>query len=158
MAGYSQGKFEPTNPQKYVGKRPIIYRSSWELKFMTNLDQHPSVTKWASESIQIPYINPMRPDRVSHYVPDFMIQYIDSSGKQYVELLEIKPASQTTLESAGRSASNQMAVAVNTAKWAAAQEWCAQQGIRFRVLNEQDLYHTKKARNPKKRVTKKRRK
>lgn len=158
MAKYTQGRFEPLNPEKYVGAGLPMYRSSWELKFMTNLDQHPSILKWASESIRIPYISPLTPDRVSHYVPDFMIQYIDSAGKQYVELIEIKPASQTTLEGAGRSASNQLAVAVNTAKWEQAQAWCASQGIRFRVLNESDLYHTNKARNSKKRITAKRRK
>ena len=158
MAKYAQGRFQPLNPQKYAGKLPITYRSSWELKFMTNLDEHPSILKWASESIRIPYINPMNPDRVSEYVPDFMIQYIDANGRQFVELIEIKPASQTTLEGAGRSAGNQLAVAVNTAKWEAASAWCAQKGIRFRVLNESDIYHTNKARNSKKRIGKKRKK
>lgn len=155
---FVQGVYTPVNPEKYVGAVRPRYRSSWELKFMTNLDEHPSILKWASESIRIPYINPLKADRISEYVPDFMIQYVDAAGKQYVELIEIKPSSQTTLEGAGRSASNQLAVAVNAAKWEQAQAWCAQKGIRFRVLNEQDIYHTNKPRNSKKRINKKRKK
>jgi hypothetical protein len=30
-------------------------------------------------------------------------------------------------------------VAINYAKWAAAQKWCKQQGLTFRVITEDDL-------------------
>ena len=32
MSKFYQGFFEPKNPQKYLGTKRIIYRSSWEKK------------------------------------------------------------------------------------------------------------------------------
>jgi hypothetical protein len=40
-------------------------------------------------------------------------------------------------------------------KWTAAQEWCQRKGIRFRVLNEDQIFQTNKKRTPKSRVAKK---
>ena len=50
----------------------------------------------------------------------------------------------------------QLAVAVNAAKWTAAQEWCSRKGIRFKVINEDQIFQTNKKRNSKKRISKKR--
>ena len=58
-----------------------------------------------------------------------------------VELIEIKPASQQILERVGKNKYNQAQFIKNQAKWASANAWCKQQGIRFRVLNENDLFH-----------------
>jgi hypothetical protein len=57
------------------------------------------------------------------------------------ELIEVKPQSQTLLEKAGKNRNNQLQWAKNQVKWRAAQAWCGRQGIKFRVLNEQDLFH-----------------
>jgi len=150
---FAQGIYDVQNPSKYVGKKPPYYRSSWEAAFCRFCDDNPSILKWASENIKIPYQNPLT-GKYTNYVPDFMIQYVDKNGREHVELIEIKPGSQTTLEGAGRSKRNQAAVAVNTAKWQAASEWCKQQGIHFRVVNEDQIFKTnkkrnKRARNPK---------
>jgi hypothetical protein len=61
-------------------------------------------------------------------------------GKVHIELIEIKPASQAILERVGKNKYNQAQFVKNQAKWAAAQHWCRQQGIKFRVLNENDIY------------------
>ena len=37
-SGFIQGYFNPKNPEKYKGPSPIIYRSSWERKFMIMCD------------------------------------------------------------------------------------------------------------------------
>ena len=55
-----------------------------------------------------------------------------------------------------RNGRNQIQVALNAAKWTAAQEWCKRKGIRFKVLNEDQIFQTNKKRNPKKRISKKR--
>ena len=120
---------------------------------MRMCDQHPNILKWANESVKIPYLNPLT-NKWSNYVPDFMIQYMDKSGTTHVELIEIKPRNQTTLESA-KTAKNRAATVVNAAKWTAAQEWCQRKGIRFRVLNEDQIFQTNKKRTPKSRVAKK---
>ena len=150
MSKWQKGSYQVKNPEKYVGTQAPTFRSSWERAFCEFCDNHPSILKWASENIKIPYFNPIK-NRPANYIPDFMIQYMDKDGTTHVELIEIKPSSQTTLEGAGRSRGNKVAVALNAAKWEAAQAWCSQRGIRFKVINENQIFHTKKKRRPKKR-------
>ena len=59
---------------------------------------------------------------------------------------EIKPTKQTTLEAAGKSPRDQAAAVLNMYKWQAAQAWCGQNGLRFRVLTENDIFHQGRAR------------
>lgn len=140
MAKFAKGKFVMKNPGKYVGKKVPTYRSSWEWSFMNFCDTNPSIQKWASEAISIPYRDPLT-GRNTIYVPDFFIQYVDKKNIMHVELLEIKPASQQILERVGKSKVNQAQYIKNQAKWQAANAWCRQQGIKFRILNENDLFH-----------------
>ena len=137
---FAKGKFNMKHPEKYVGTKIPMYRSSWELSFMNFCDNSPSIQKWASEAISIPYRDPLT-NRNTIYVPDFFIQYLDKNNKMNVELIEIKPASQTLLERTGKSIHNQKQFIKNQAKWQAAQIWCRQQGIKFRILTENDLFH-----------------
>ena len=145
MSRFAQGKFILKNPDKYVGTKSPTYRSSWEFAFMRFCDEHPSVNKWASEAIKIPYRNPLT-GKHTVYVPDFFIAYSDRDGKQRVELIEVKPANQTIKEKLGRSRANQAAWVVNQAKWEAARAYCKQKGIFFRVINEGDIFHQGKRR------------
>jgi len=140
MSKFAKGKFTPKNPEKYVGLKTPLYRSSWEWAFMNFCDNNPSVQRWASESIKIPYRNPVN-NRQTVYVPDFFIQYVDKNGRMHNELIEIKPQNQQLLEKVGRNAARATAFVVNQAKWAAATSWCKNQGIQFRVLNETDIFH-----------------
>lgn len=140
---YHQDYFVPKNPKKYVGKTPIMYRSSWELTFMNVCDLHPNIIQWASESIEIAYQNPTT-KRFHRYIPDFMIMIQDASGNKRVELIEIKPASQTLTEYA-KSKRDKAALLINEAKWEAARRVCAERGMVFRVMTEHDLFQTKKS-------------
>ena len=56
-------------------------------------------------------------------------------------MIEIKPANQTLKEKVGKNPYNQAQYIKNMAKWQAAGTWCQQQGIKFRVINESDIYH-----------------
>lgn len=143
MKRFAQGKFYPKNADKYVGNKNPTYRSSWEWAFMRFCDNNPSIQKWASEAISIPYKDPFT-GRQTIYVPDFFIQYVDKDGKLNVELIEVKPASQTFSERVGKSKYNQLQYAKNLVKWRAATAWCKSKGIKFRILNEQDLFHNGK--------------
>jgi hypothetical protein len=136
---FARGKFNMKHPEKYVGTKVPTYRSSWEWSFMNFCDNNTSVQKWASEAIQIPYRDPLT-ERNTIYVPDFFIQYADKQGRVITELIEIKPASQTILERVGKSKYNQSQFVKNQAKWAAASLWCKQQGIKFRIINENDIF------------------
>ncbi len=140
MVKFAQGRFEMKNPEKYIGKKQPLARSSWEFVFMRMLDEHPGIINWASESIQIPYQDPLT-GRYTIYVPDFFILYQDKNGKRHAEVIEVKPEGQTLREKVGKSRYNQEQYIKNLAKWEAAVAWCRQQGIVFRVVNEGDIFH-----------------
>jgi hypothetical protein len=140
MPKFAQGKFVMTAPEKYVGNKMPTYRSSWEFSFMRFCDTNKSIQKWASEAVQIPYKDPLT-GRQTVYVPDFFIQYVDKNSRVNTELIEIKPASQSIFERVGKNKYNQLQYVKNQAKWQAANMWCKKQGIKFRVLNENDLFH-----------------
>lgn len=141
MSKYSQGEFIPKNPSKIVGNARIFYRSSWELTVMSLLDTHPNVIQWASESVTIPYINPLTGRRHT-YIPDFLILYKDKNGRQRAELIEVKPSKEAIAENA-RSKRDKAALIINTAKWASAVQWCKKNGINFRILTEREIYINK---------------
>ena len=141
MGRFAQGKFNLKNPAKYIGGRTPTYRSSWEFAFMRFCDEHPSVSQWASEAIKIPYRNPLT-GKHTIYVPDFFIVYADKRGRQKVELIEVKPANQAIKEKTGRSRANQASYILNQAKWEAARAYCKQNGIFFRIVTEEDIFHT----------------
>ena len=143
MAKYSQGKYQIKNPEKYVGKGTPTYRSSWEFAFMNFCDDNPAVLQWASEAIHVNYRNPFT-GKNTIYVPDFLIIYLDKNGKKHGEVIEVKPSSQTTMEAA-RSVRDKAAVALNMYKWEAARKFCAAQGLSFRVVNENDIFHNGKS-------------
>lgn len=138
---FTQGFFVPKNPDKYRGSLPIRYLSSWEYKVMLMLDNHPNILFWSSESVPIPYINPLT-RKQSNYYPDFLVVYKDKYGKEKKELIEVKPAAETFLESA-RSKKQKLAVGLNSVKWAAAKEFCRRNGLSFRVITEHNIFSGK---------------
>ena len=144
MGKYAQGKFQVQNPNKYVGKGEPTYRSSWEFAFMQFCDNNPAVVQWASEAIHINYRNPFT-GKNTIYVPDFLIIYVDKNGKRHGEVIEVKPSKETTMEAA-KTQRDKAAVALNMFKWEAARKFCASQGLRFRIVNEQDIFHGAKKR------------
>lgn len=138
MSRTHKGFFNPQNPDKYVGKKSPIYRSSWELQFMRMCDAHPSIIAWDSEPIRIPYQNPLtRKNTV--YVPDFLIVYQDAQGHRRSEVVEIKPKKETFVSEA-KTKRSQLALAVNAMKWKAAQAYCNKHGLTFRVINEDHIF------------------
>ena len=137
---FAQGKFTLKNPEKYLGTKDPLYRSSWEFAFMKFCDESPSIAKWASEAVRIPYRNPLT-GRYTIYVPDFFINYVDKGGQTHAEIVEIKPQNQSLKEKVGKNLNNQASYILNQAKWEAATVWCRQKGLRFRVINETDIFH-----------------
>lgn len=137
---YLQGFFIPKHPEKYIGSGKIFYRSSWEYTFMKFCDNNPAVLHWASESVSIPYRNPLT-GKNSVYIPDFLIIYIDKDQKKHAELIEIKPKNQTLKEHVGKNVYNQAHLVMNFAKWEAARVFCKDKGLSFRIINESDMFH-----------------
>jgi hypothetical protein len=138
MSRWAQGTYEVVNQDKYVGTRAPRYRSGWELSFMRFCDANNHVLQWASESIQIPYRHPLT-GRQTIYVPDFFITYRTKNNTMRAELIEIKPKKQSVVESK-MSSRDRAVVAINYAKWQAAEAWCRRQGITFRVITEDQMF------------------
>ena len=143
MPNYAQGVFEVTNTDKYIGKGKPRYRSGWEFTFMTFCDNNKNVLKWASESIRIPYKHPLT-GKITTYIPDFFVVYQNKLGNQVAEVVEIKPKKQSLIESKTASARDRMVVAINHAKWQAANAYCKYHGFTFRVITETELFHNGK--------------
>jgi hypothetical protein len=138
MAKWAQGSYDIINREKYVGKSTPRYRSGWELSFMRFCDNNDHILQWASESIAIPYRHPLT-GKMKNYIPDFLITYRTRNNTMKAELIEIKPRGQSVLEEKMKSR-DRAVIAVNYAKWAAAQLWCKRNGLTFRVITEDDMF------------------
>jgi len=141
---YHKRKYVPVNVQKYEGDPTnIILRSSWEIRFAAWCDRTPSVVKWKSEEVVIPYICPTDNKRHRYFV-DFLITVRGKDGKLKTYLIEIKPDSQTRPPKVGQRTTKRyiqevMTWGKNEAKWKAANEYAKDRGWEFKILTEHDL-------------------
>lgn len=139
-----KGLFKPQNPSKYRGNPSnIVYRSSYELKFMSYLDKHPDVLNWQSEELFIPYRSPVD-NKIHRYFPDFLIKKREKDGSVKTVMIEIKPEKQTKPPKhpgkvTRRYVTEVYTWGVNEAKWKAAEEYCADRGWTFHVFTEKHL-------------------
>jgi hypothetical protein len=139
----NKGKFTPKNPKKYKGDSSnIIYRSSWEVRVMKYLDEHPNVIWWGSEELPIPYLSPVD-RRVHRYFPDFIVKMCKSDGSVMTYIIEVKPEKQTLPPKQKRKTKTYLQEAItyeiNLAKWEAAREFCKDHGWKFQILTEKEL-------------------
>ena len=139
MSRWAQGNYVILNREKYAGNGTPRYRSGWELSFMKFCDTNDHVLQWASESIAIPYRHPIT-GKMTQYIPDFLITYRNRDNTVRAELIEIKPKSQSVIESKMNSR-DRAVVAINYAKWDAATKWARKNGLSFRVITESDMFH-----------------
>ena len=139
-----KGRYPIANPAKYVGDpTQVVYRSSWELKFMKWCDTNASVLEWGSEEIVIPYLSPVD-QRIHRYFVDFYIKVQDRQGKITKYLIEIKPAKFTQQPVKPKRVTKRFieevrAWGVNQSKWKNATEFCDDRGWKFMVLTEREL-------------------
>ena len=139
MSKWAQGFYDIQNIEKYVGTNKPRYRSGWELSFMRFCDTNDNILQWASEAIQIPYRHPLT-GKQTIYVPDFLITYRTRNNTTKAELIEIKPKKQSVVESK-MSSRDRAVVAINYAKWDQATKWARRNGMTFRVITEDQMFH-----------------
>ena len=142
MAKFAAGPYTVKNGAKYVGKGFPRYRSSWEWAFMNFCDSNENIQQWASEPVRIPYRNPLT-GKMTTYVPDFIVTYRGPNNTLRVELIEIKHRSQSLIEER-QSQLDRAQVAINYAKWDAATKWAKNNGLTFRVINEDQIFRNGK--------------
>jgi len=139
------GLYKPVNPKKYRGNPTrIIYRSMWEKKFMIFCDHTSTIVEWGSEEIIIPYRSPID-GRVHRYYPDFYIKILTKSGKYEKYVIEVKPKRQTQKPNEKpkrKTAAWKREVLTwikNRAKWDAAEDFCEDRQMKFKILTEDHL-------------------
>ncbi len=139
-----KSRYYPEYPNKYKGNpNNIICRSSWERKFCRWCDLNENVLEWGSEEFWIPYKSPVD-NRVHRYFPDFIIKVREKTGELKTYVIEVKPKRQTIPPKqkarVTKSYINEVKTyAVNQAKWKAADEFCKDRMIQFKVITEDEL-------------------
>ena len=145
---YKQGKFTPTNPQKYLGDLDdIIYRSGWERQYMIYCDENPAILQWNSEGVKIPYLlfnNKSKIYKQHTYWIDFYIKYKDNTGNIAQALIEIKPHAESIEPKRGKKRQKTFLREVvtwvkNDAKWKYARAFAKKHGLIFVVITEKTM-------------------
>ena len=143
-----KGKYKPRFPKKYKGNPTnIIYRSSWELKFMRYCDSNQNILEWGSEEFCLPYKSPLD-NRIHRYFPDFYIKVRETTGKINKMIIEVKPKRQCIEPKRPKKKTRGYIYEVreyarNQAKWKAAKSYCLDRGYEFKILTENELGITK---------------
>lgn len=144
MSRFHQGKFKPNNPKKYNGNiENIVYRSSWELKFLKFCDRNKNIIEYGSEEVIIPYFSPID-GKIHRYFVDFYIKVKNNENKIKTYLIEVKPKHQTVPPKKPKRISKHYqealkTYAVNEAKWNAAKKVCEERDWNFLILTEDHL-------------------
>ena len=144
MNKYHQGKFTPKNKEKYQGDyNNIIYRSSWECKVFSWLDNNPNVLSWGSEEFCINYVSPAD-NKIHRYFPDIIVKVKTPDNNIKVVVIEIKPKKQTLPPEPKKRVTRQyvnevVTYGVNQAKWKAATEFCLDRNWEFKIITEEHL-------------------
>jgi len=139
-----KGFFKPKNPHKYKGDPTrIVYRSSYELKFMSFCDSQTNILRWSSEEFFIPYRSSID-GKIHRYFPDFWVEKKTVDGGIEIDVIEVKPSHETLQPKMQTKMSKRYLYEVktwviNNDKWAAASKWCEERRWNFRILTEYEL-------------------
>jgi len=166
LQGYLHEKWALRHPEKYIGDtRLIIFRSGWELEFCKWCDSSPSIIRWSSEPIRIPYydrvskleeckkqgLDPNNPKNwiIKYYNVDYWVEVNKGDEKTQKMFIEIKPSSKlkkpvppsvnATLKEQRRFNNDAKDYLLNEAKWAAAAAWAEKNNAKFYVFTENTL-------------------
>jgi hypothetical protein len=140
------GRFTPKSPNKYKGNPTnIIWRSTWELRFLKYLDTNPAILEYGSEEIVVPYISPLDGKAHRYFVDfHFIVRTKEGIDKKY--LVEVKPYSQTIEPKRPKNITESYISSVHTylvnqAKWKYAKEFAKKAGMEFIILTEKELFN-----------------
>jgi hypothetical protein len=138
--------FVPRNGSKYIGRYPIVVRSSWERMVCQWLDSNEDVLEWSSENYAIHYYDPIQM-KERRYYPDFFARIVDKEGRSTSYIIEVKPLKETRPPIKTRKQSRKTQLTqestwvTNKAKFEAAERYCKKMGYRFQLLTERELFN-----------------
>lgn len=131
---YKQGVVDSKGLKKYAESckdQPIIYRSGLELQFIQYCENNPSIVKWASEPIKIPYFSRLE-NKECNYYPDYIIE--NKKGNKVI--VEVKPYQQTVKPDMTDNIWLKEQWVKNLDKWAAAKEFAEKNNMKFIIVTE----------------------
>jgi len=146
---YYSGFYQVKNTDKYIGDiSKVIYRSKWELHFMTFCDNNTNIKRWSSEFITIPYQD--EKGKYHRYYPDFYIERIDKNNPERLDriVIEIKPFKETQIPVTPTKITAKILESYeyqlktyqkNLYKWTRAINWCEKQQMKFVIIHEGHL-------------------
>lgn len=133
---YSQGYINQESCKKLFPQlkcESIIYRSSYEKKFIYWLESNPAVKYWGSECIKIPYLF-VKDQKMHSYYPDYFVEMQDGTCL----VVEIKPSNQTNKPLNENSWAYNEYIK-NMCKWKATKEFCNAKGYQFKIITEKTI-------------------
>lgn len=161
-----QGYYTVKNLEKYIGDpKLVIYRSSWEQSFCRWCDSSPSIIRWSSEPIRVPYydrvskleechklgLDPNNPRNwiTKFYNVDFWVEVKKADGLIEKWFIEIKPGhklkkpeppkNDAPLKDIKRFNLAVKEYLINEAKFAAMNEWARTHNSKFYIFTEDQL-------------------
>ena len=139
-SGFVQGYMAINECQKYQGKGPIIFRSSWERKFCLYCERTPAIKWWSSESLVVKYFSPLD-NKYHNYFPDFLVHLEDGSTvivevKPKVQLIKPEPPKRKTRKSLESYKWLFTEYVKNMAKKAAAEDFAKARNWKFMIVTE----------------------
>jgi hypothetical protein len=161
-----QGYYKVQNKEKYMGDpNLVIFRSSWEHTFCRWCDFSPSIIRWSSEPIRVPYydrvskldelkrqgLDPNNPKNwtIKYYNTDYWIEVAQGDGTTKKMFVEVKPSSKlkkpippnenAPLKEVRRFNILAKEYLINEAKFAALKAWAERSGAQFWVFTEETL-------------------
>ena len=103
-------------------------------------DKNENIVEWGSEEIIIPYISPVD-NQVHRYFPDFYVEQEPGTEGLRSSLSRLNRSRSVLLEKriTKQYLSEVKTYAVNEAKWKAAEEYCKDRRMTFKILTENEL-------------------
>lgn len=136
---YIQGRYSLNHPEKYRGNpNQVFFRSLWEYHLFQWLDSSQYVLEWGSETVIIPYFNPI--DKKYHrYFVDIYAKIKEKDGTIRKYLIEVKPYKETQKPKKA-TPQNMFKYIQNMSKWRYADMYAKNNDMKFIVLTERELY------------------
>lgn len=110
---------------------------------MKYFDLNPSILHWSSEEVIVPYKSPID-GRWHRYFPDFLIHVKNKDNQTETIMIEVKPHKQTKEPKPQKRITKKYLYEVqtwgiNSSKWRAAEEFCADRKWKFMIITEKEL-------------------
>lgn len=135
---FKQGVINPQSCKKLFPSQknePIIYRSSYEKRFIEWLETCKDVEMWGSECTPVKYINAY--DGKTHtYYPDYV-----ALVNGIMCIYEVKPYNQCVPPNSNipKDSYAWKTYITNMSKWKACQRICESKGMKFKIITEKTI-------------------